>query len=77
MTVNLLTNDTWDFRMSLKDTTGALVDLNGYKLFFTIKRTPDDIETDGTNINKQDFTISTSVLYKDIQVAKEDTDIAE
>lgn len=71
----LKTNDSWNFRFSLTDTAGAVVDLNGYKLRFRIKKNRTDEDVDA--VDSQDFDIATSVLYKDIQVEKEDTDIAE
>lgn len=73
------TNNTWDFRFSIQDSNGADVNLNGYKLRFTVKKKPDtDPEDDDpTNtIDSQDFDINTSITYKDVQVDKSKTDIA-
>lgn len=73
------TNNTWDFRFSIQDSNGADVNLNGYKLRFTVKKKPDtDPEDDDpTNtIDSQNFDINTSVTYKDVQVDKSKTDIA-
>ena len=75
----LFTNDTWDFRFSIQDSNGADVNLNWYKLRFTVKKKPDaDAEDDDAEntVNSQDFDISTSVTYKDVQVPKENTNIA-
>lgn len=75
----LFTNDTWDFRFDLTDTNGNLVNLNGYKLRFTIKKKPDtDGEDDDAEntVDSQDFDINTSITYKDVQVAKENTGVA-
>lgn len=55
------------------------MNLNGYKLRFTVKKKPDtDPEDDDpTNtIDSQDFDINTSITYKDVQVDKSKTDIA-
>lgn len=67
---------TWPFTFKIRDVlTWEFIDLNGYRIFFTIKRRFDTDATDAEAIYEDDVTIATSITYHTFVVPATDTDV--
>lgn len=70
----------WTFTFRIREADGSYRSLNGYTLFFAIKKKLDtDAQDDATNttVYKTSAVISTAVTSKEIIVPKTDTDVDE
>jgi len=67
---------TWNFTFKKRASSTADFDsLNGYQIFFTIKKQKDNDETDALAVYSDVATISTAVTYKTFTVIPADTDL--
>lgn len=67
--------NTWTFRFILKDENGTAIDLNGYKIFLTIKDVFDAVALDTGADYSTSVTVASSVLYHDFTVPHTSTAI--
>jgi hypothetical protein len=68
----------WPFTFRIKETDGTYRNLNGYTLYFAVKKKLDTVVTDdaaNTLVYKTSAVINTSVTSKQIIVPKTDTDV--
>jgi hypothetical protein len=67
---------TWNFTFKKRaSATAAFDDLNGYKIFFTIKPKLDTEPTDKAAVYKDSVTVATSITYHTFTVLPTNTDL--